>query len=377
MRANASLTREAFIEADLAQIFQNDDAASIALLWLLIHFTSFGTSDAPPHDCALERWREEGAREGAAARKRLAGQVQQALAILGTGFLEANPKLAQKVQSGDYDRLEFKNDLLRLVYRLLVLMVAEDRNLLHPPSAMPEARALYAPGYSLTPLRAQSVRRATWDRHHDRYEGLKIVFRALARGEPRLGLPALGGLFAHDFLPTLEAARLKNRALMEALDRLSSLDEGTGLVPVNWSAMETEERGSVYESLLELEPQLAEGGRRLTFATKGAETRGNQRKTTGSYYTLTASLRRSLTLRLTRCSRTRLPKTTPNARFSTSRSWTLLAGRAISSSPRCAVWPTGSRGYAQAAFPQKPIAAMPCAMWRKARSTGWVLTPLR
>ena len=48
--------------------------------------------------------------------------------------------------------------------------------------------------------------------------------------------------------------------------------------------METEELGSVYESLLELTPVLSDDGRSMTFAV-GDETKGNQRKTTGSYYT--------------------------------------------------------------------------------------------
>jgi hypothetical protein len=285
MRDNASLTRPAFIEADLAQIFINEDAASFAALWLLIHRTRFGRTSAPAADCALERWREAGSKEGEAARDRLAGQVEEALRILGTGFLEANPELARRLQSGALPLTDWFNELLRLVYRLIFLMVAEDRNLLHPEKADKDAHRLYADGYSLSVLRAQSIRRAAWDRHHDRFEGLKIVFRALAHGEPALGLPALGGMFGRDQLPTLEAASLHNRALMEALYRLSWLTDGTGLVPVNWRAMETEELGSVYESLLELQPQLAEDGRALAFATDTSEQRGNQRKTTGSYYT--------------------------------------------------------------------------------------------
>ena len=164
-------------------------------------------------------------------------------------------------------------------------MVAEDRNLLHPPNARAGARKLYAEGYSLAALRAQSVRRAAWDRHHDRYEGMKIVFRALATGEEALCLPALGGLFAPDRLPSLDSARLPNRAFMEAIYRLAWLSDRSSMVPVNWRAMETEELGSVYESLLELQPQLAEDGRALVFASDISEQKGNQRKTTGSYYT--------------------------------------------------------------------------------------------
>ncbi len=285
MRDNASLTRPAYIEADLAQIFTNEDAASFAGLWLLIQRTRFGAAGAPATDCALERWRDTGSKEGEAAREKLAEQVEKALKVLGSGFLEANPELSAKLKSGEVNLTEWFNELLRLVYRLIFLMVAEDRNLLHPDKAKPDARKLYAEGYSLAALRAQCYRAASWDKHHDRYEGIKIVFHALANGQEALALPALGGLFSHDKLPHLETARLRNRAFMEALYRLSWLDQKTGMVPVNWRAMETEELGSVYESLLELQPQLGDDGKTLLFASEAAEQKGNQRKTTGSYYT--------------------------------------------------------------------------------------------
>ena len=285
MRDNASLTRPAFIEADLAQIFSNEDAASFGLLWLLIHRSRFGNAGAPATDCPLERWRETGTKEGEVARDRLADQVKQALIVLGSGFLEANPELAKKLSSGEQNLTEWFNELLRLVYRLIFLMVAEDRNLLHPKVCRAEARKLYADGYGLGHLRAQCFRAATWDRHHDRYEGMKIVFRALAAGQEKLALPALGGLFAYGLLPNLETATLRNRAFMEALYRLSWLKGKTGMAPVNWRAMETEELGSVYESLLELQPQLGDDGKSLVFASDTAEQKGNQRKTTCSYYT--------------------------------------------------------------------------------------------
>jgi len=91
-------------------------------------------------------------------------------------------------------------------------------------------------------------------------------------------------LFAPGTLPDLENEKLANRALMEAVYRLAWLKDESGLVPVNWRDMETEELGSVYESLLELTPQLNGGGRQFKFAG-GGEAKGHARKTTGSYYT--------------------------------------------------------------------------------------------
>ena len=286
MRRNTSLTRPAYIEVDLTQILQNKDAASFAAWWLMIHRSRFGVAGAPATDCPLERWREDGVRDGEVARDKLAGQVRRALKILGSGFLEANPDLAGKIKHGEINLTEWFNELLRLVYRLIFLMVAEDRNLLHPKSAKTEARKLYEEGYSLGFLRNQCYRATTWDKHFDRFEGVKVVFRSLVHGESRLGLPPLGGLFSESKLPHLEKCRLRNRALMESLYRLSFLDgDKSGKVWVNWRLMETEELGSVYESLLELQPQLCDDGKSLTFASEASEQRGNQRRATGSYYT--------------------------------------------------------------------------------------------
>ena len=287
MRHNASLTRPAYIEANLEHIFKNEDAASFTALWLLIHRSRFGSVGKLAADCYLERWREDGVREGEVARDKLSGQVQQALKVFGSGFLEANPDLVEKIQSGEIDRKEWFNELLRLVYRLIFLMVAEDRNLLHPEGAKPEARELYKDGYGLAMLRDQCYRSTTWDKHFDRFEGIKVVFRSLAhpKGEAYLALPHLGSLFSENNLPYLEEARLRNRALMEGLYHLSWLSGSSGKVRVNWRLMETEELGSVYESLLELEPQICDGGKSLTFALEASEQRGNQRRTTGSYYT--------------------------------------------------------------------------------------------
>jgi hypothetical protein len=286
LRDNQSLTRPAFLEANLRQIFENEDFAGFAALWLIVHASRFGQPGSPVTDCALERWRESGSKEGLAARERLSIGVKEALLALGNGFLSnaANTDLRDRLASGRLPMPQFFNELLRLVYRLIFLLAAEDRSLLHPPDAPDLARKIYAEGYSLGALRDRAIRRSGWDQFHDRWEGLLIVFRALANGEPRLALPALGGLFEQHGTPSLDTARLSNRALMEAIFRLAWLRDDSVIVPVNWRDMETEELGSVYEGLLELTPRLTLDGRGFAFA-EGVETKGNERKKTGSYYT--------------------------------------------------------------------------------------------
>src|SRR5690606_36539858 len=152
--------------------------------------------------------------------------------VLGTGFL-ANASIREELERGALSLDAYFNELLRLVYRLIFVFAAEDRGLLHAPDANEDAKRLYAQGYSLGRLRERAVQRTAWDRHGDQWEGLKIVFRALARGEKRLALPALGGLFLPNQTPTLDRARLCNRALLEAVFRLAWLRDDSALVPVN------------------------------------------------------------------------------------------------------------------------------------------------
>ena len=287
MRDNVSLTRPAWIEADLERIFSEGLFPDFSALFLLIHQSRFGKPNSPPTDCSLEQWRDIGRVEGVAARDNLRRGVEAALIELGQGFIEhqANGALRQALTEGKLSRQAYFEELLRLVYRMIFLFAAEDRELLHAPGAPQAATKAYADGYSLARLRERCMRRTAWDRHGDAWEGLKATFSALGKGEQRLGLPALGGLFANDQLTNLTACKLENRRLLAAIWRLAWMrPDGHPLTRVNWRDMETEELGSVYESLLELTPIASADTRTFTFA-EGDETRGNARKVSGSYYT--------------------------------------------------------------------------------------------
>src|SRR6185312_8384854 len=88
-RDNASLTRPAWIEADLERIFREERFADFSLLWLMIHASRFGKPDQPPQNCALEAWRDASREEGTRAREQLRSAVEEALQSLGQGFLSA------------------------------------------------------------------------------------------------------------------------------------------------------------------------------------------------------------------------------------------------------------------------------------------------
>ena len=291
MRDNASLTRPAYIEADLAQIFTNEDAASFAILWSADPQNPLwccGCSGVT--DCALERWRDAGfKRRRSSPATAWPSRSRLALKVLGSGFLEANPDLATRLTSGEVNLTDWFNETP--APRLSPDLSDGGRRSKSPPSQRPPGpipvssmRKVTASRPCAGPMRTAPV---SWDKHHDRYEGIKIVFRALADGQDgaRRFQPLAAFSADRQAAPSWKPPSLRNRAFMEALYRLSWLsDQKTGMVPVNWRAMETEELGSVYESLLELQPQLGDDGKTLVFASEAAEQKGNQRKTTGSYY---------------------------------------------------------------------------------------------
>ncbi|MFG7159726.1 Eco57I restriction-modification methylase domain-containing protein [Burkholderia pseudomallei] len=303
LRDNPSLTRPAYIEVDLEAIFTEELLADFSAFWLLAHASRFGSPEAPPGDCPWERWRAAGQQAGVTVRGKLRDQVANALRALGTGFLShpANRELRAALQNAEsrYDRQAFFEELLRLVYRLIFLATVEDRRdrssgerLIFAPDASDEAKTRYLTGYSLTWLRDRAIRRSQHDRHADLWQALTITFGALARGEAALGLPALGGLFEAVQCPHLNAAELENRYLLAAVFELGWFRVDGSLSRVNYRDMGPEELGSVYESLLELVPELQglgqPGTARLAFAgddAADASTKGNTRKLTGSYYT--------------------------------------------------------------------------------------------
>ena len=293
LRDAASLTRPSFLEIDLVDLLGSKHYAEFANAWRLLH-ASRASTDAQRTSCIWERWRHEGQQEGTRVRDGLRNGVEKALLTLGEGFLQhpSNDNLRAALDSGQLGRDAYFQQLLRLVYRLIFVFTVEERGVLHPQGDSPEAQAArhaYAEGYALARLRNFSLKRRPRNRHDDQWQAIRIVFRGLDQGEPRLALPALGGLFAASQCKDLDAASLDNAHLLEALKdlRWARPPGSDSLVPVDYRNMGPEELGSVYESLLELVPTVDVHACSFDFVgrTDAASTAGNARKLTGSYYT--------------------------------------------------------------------------------------------
>ncbi len=229
LRDNVSLTRAANVEFDLEAMFDGDVFADYKLLFLLCHESRVEIpSDGKPEDCWLEKWSKLADDQGTRAREKLRDGVESAIKALGAGFLttRGNTALRDRLRSGELATQDYYRQLLRMVYRLLLLLVAEEkkdengRNLLHPPGTPEQARQRYSQYYSVGRLRTLAAKRRGTT-HTDLYESLKLLFLKLRSGYEPLGIPGLGSfLFSPTATPNLDSAPLSNEALLEAIRAL-------------------------------------------------------------------------------------------------------------------------------------------------------------
>jgi len=282
LRNSLLLRRLSYIEFDLQQMMEGEKFADFAHLYRLLHRTRLPQTleDAP--QCWLEQYHRQTIEQGGRVRERLRDGVEKALKSLANGLIShpRNANLRQQLQMGAFSAEAFYQELLRLVYRLLFLMVAEERKLLseHP---------IYLEHYSLSRLRRLAEARAAYNNQCDAWLGLQTTFE-LFRDEKLgalLGVTALNGdLFSHDYTRHLDdTVKLSNRECFAALWHLSMYreQERAPWRRINYAALDVEELGSVYESLLDYHPILLTEGNSLRFDLSF----GSERKTTGSYYT--------------------------------------------------------------------------------------------
>lgn len=282
LRDNVSLTRQAYVEFDLESMMQGDIYPDFVLLWLLCHESRVEAEK--PTDYWLEKWSRTAQEQGTRFLEDLRKGVESAISLLGSGFLahSSNTELKDKLRSGQLLAQDYYRQLLRLVYRLLFLFVAEDRELLLEPNAEQGIKDRYNKFYSTTKLR-RLAGKVLGTKHFDLWQSLRLVMKKLGNGGcGELALPALGSfLFSSRALANLIDCELENRHFLNAIRALAYTEDGNSRRPIDYRNLRSEELGSVYESLLELHPQLNAAA--ATFALASAS--GNERKTTGSYYT--------------------------------------------------------------------------------------------
>lgn len=280
LRQAPYVARQAYIEFGLETMIAGDHFDEFIVLLRLAHRTRLPAAAGEP--CLLETYHQQAIEQGGRIRDKLRDAVETGLVTLADGFLRhpKNEDLRAKVRSGELTPRDLDRQLLHLVYRLFFLLVGEERGLV---SDSP----VYRGHYSLTRLQALAENPPSApQRFADLYLSLRTLFHIL-RSEAHaetLAVPPLNGeLFSGQAMPDLEAAHLANKDLLDTIGSLSYFEPKGEKVRrrVNYAALDVEELGSVYESLLELEPVVTQQGGLPRFAFSV----GTERKSTGSYYT--------------------------------------------------------------------------------------------
>jgi type I restriction-modification system DNA methylase subunit len=286
LRDSSLMTRLTYIEFDLEQILNGDNFAEFGLFYRLFHRSRLPLGIDDADKCLLEFYHQEAIQQGGRVRDRLRDGVERAISRLGTGFVQhsSNQQLRKLIEDNLLKETDFYRLLLLLIYRLLFLMVAESRNLLLAEEDEEKAR-IYLEYYSIERLRLLAERPSyRREGFQDIWQGLRVTFSLFDeswRGE-LLGLSPLNGdLFGSKTLKELDNCALDNHDLLCALRELSLYEQKGQLRGVNYGALDVEELGSVYESLLDFHPQFLRRDGIHQFVLVA----GTDRKTTGSYYT--------------------------------------------------------------------------------------------
>lgn len=289
LRDSTRLVKLSFIEFDLDRMFEEELFADFAIMYRLLHASRMPVSQDSATESPIEIYHQDALDSGSRIREGLSAAVEKSIKSLANGFLKhpANESLRQSISSGQIDSKAYYQWLLRLIYRLLFLMVIEERDLIFAPKSDRRHRDIYYSYYGISRLRKLSEHRHFADRsYQDAWKGLRHTFLLFEdRGHgAKLGIaPLAGELFEHKALGSFPDCELDNEVLLTCLRNLSLFTNPiTGQsMRVNYAALNVEEFGSVYEGLLEYDPQILEVEGQFEFSFIA----GDDRASSGSHYT--------------------------------------------------------------------------------------------
>ena len=289
--AQARARAEGFVELDLPSVVGASPAGGLEAPpslppgadehhWLRVFVLLFGRDALVPEGAERRNFLDRALDEGRRYEQRVTESLSRA--VFDRVFLDlvtAVGKAAPSPRPHDPAwRAAVREAALRLLYRLLFLLYAEDRDLL--PVRLDAYRA-----YGLQQLRdmaAEAVdekrilgtRLTTW------WTRLNALFQAIAEGAAELGLPPYnGGLFDDRAAPLLDEIAIPDAQLAPIIDALSRDQYGLLRQRINYRDLSVQHLGSIYERLLEQEVIANDAGELRLRPSPFA------RKSTGSYYT--------------------------------------------------------------------------------------------
>ncbi len=274
---------EQFFELDLVAILGLDDFDGGLLAldeaardhWLRIFWVMFSRDAFLPSATDARTFHQRALDEGRFYEQRVARNISDLV------FDRVFPELAKAIADAapDADLAAVREGALILLYRLLFLLYAEDRDLL-------PVRDRRYDDYGLREkVRADIGRRKdagdVFSTAQARYwTVLDELCRAINAGDGSIGLPPYnGGLFDPERTPVLAGIRIPDTVMADVIDALSFEHQHGRRKYINYRDLSVQQLGSIYERLLEFEIARDDDG--------AVTVRPNifARKSSGSYYT--------------------------------------------------------------------------------------------
>lgn len=273
---------EQFFELDLARVLGiagHDEGlfsltAPQRLHWLRVFVLIFGRDAFLPAPSDERTFHQRALKEAHFYEERVAKNLSDL--VFGHVFPELARAIASAAPTAPLQ--EVREAALILLYRLLFVLYAEDRNLL------PVREARYDEYGLRERVRGDVGRRKdrndTFSETAARYWSvLDDLCRAIDGGDRSIGLPPYnGGLFDPKRTPLLTKVRLGDAVMARVVDALSFEQTANGRKYINYRDLSVQQLGSIYERLLEYE--LVRDGTTITVRPNVFA-----RKASGSYYT--------------------------------------------------------------------------------------------
>ncbi len=241
----------------------------LKVFYLIFRREAFIPAGADPrtfHDKALE--------EGKFYEERVAEDLSNK--VFGKVFPDLVRAIVRAAPEADLQ--EVREAALILLYRLLFILYAEDRDLLPVKDARYDDYGLR--NRVRLDVKERKDRNDVFSETVARYWGaMADLFMAIDQGDASIGLPPYnGGLFDHERHAILTNIRIPDAVMARVIDALSFENTPDGRKYINYRNLSVQQLGSIYERLLEYE--VTRDGDEITvqpniFARKGS----------GSYYT--------------------------------------------------------------------------------------------
>ena len=289
LRDSSRLIKLSFLEFDLEQMFEEEHFADFALMFRLIHCSRMPIKQTEGPESLIEGYHQDSLDSGSRIRDGLSNAVEQSIILFANGFLyhPENEKLRQSIIDGDLSAKDFYRYQLKFIYRLLFLMVIEERDLIFTKSTPRKKKDIYYNYYSVSRIRKLSEKRYLADKKYsDVWMSLKNTFKLFENeiyGAKLDVKPLAGDLFGSNAIGRLNECELDNKVMLECLTNLSVFTNPAThqKMRINYASLNVEEFGSVYEGLLEYDPVLEANGGKVNFRFKA----GSDRSSSGSHYT--------------------------------------------------------------------------------------------